>query len=180
MEVSEEGKLNCEFQFATFSASGSRRRNEQSEIEKELSLLLVQSLEVSVRLTSFPKSILDIYVLVLQDGGAVLSAACTGCSLALADACVEMFDLVTACSVAKLGGEIVLDPSTAEEHMQQGGLMVSCMPSVNEITQLYQFGELSHKDISESLDLCLDACKKLHTHMSKVLAESTAPLPAST
>lgn len=39
------------------------------------------------------------YVLVLEAGGGELAVAATAAALALADAGIEMFDLVTACSV---------------------------------------------------------------------------------
>lgn len=41
------------------------------------------------------------YVLVLEAGGGELAVAATAAALALADAGVEMFDLVTACSVVR-------------------------------------------------------------------------------
>ena len=69
MEVSEEGKINCDFKFAPFSSPG--RRQIFEERSKELAMLVVQSLEVAVRLNSFPKSILDLYVTVLQDDGSI-------------------------------------------------------------------------------------------------------------
>lgn len=44
----------------------------------------------------------DIWVLVLEAGGGELAVAATAAALALADAGIEMFDLVTACSVVSL------------------------------------------------------------------------------
>jgi len=55
-----------------------------------------------VRLEAFPKSEVDVFVIVLQDAGAALAAAITAASLALADAAVEMYDLVTACSAVSV------------------------------------------------------------------------------
>lgn len=44
------------------------------------------------------------YVLVLEAGGGELGVAATAAALALADAGIEMFDLVTACSVVRQTG----------------------------------------------------------------------------
>jgi exosome complex component MTR3 len=74
----------------------------QDKEEKELSMLMVQALEVSLRLETFPKSEIDVFVLVLEESGGMVGAAITAASLALADAGIEMYDLVASCSVVRL------------------------------------------------------------------------------
>jgi exosome complex component MTR3 len=64
-------------------------------------MLMVQALEVSLRLETFPKSEIDVFALVLEQGGGMVGAAITAASLALADAGVEMYDLVASCSVVR-------------------------------------------------------------------------------
>lgn len=70
--------------------------------ELELSRFLEQALTGAVRLETFPKAVVDVYVTVLEDDGAALAAAINVASLALADAGVEMTDLVAACSAVRL------------------------------------------------------------------------------
>jgi len=74
----------------------------QDKEERDYSKLMEQALEAAVRLEAFPKSEVDVFVIVLQDAGAALAAAITAASLALADAAVEMYDLVTACSAVSV------------------------------------------------------------------------------
>ena len=100
--------LTCSQRWCKFAGSAPGRKIRDKDVEKEMGMLLSQSLEGSLHLRSFPKSLLDIYALVLQDDGGALGAACTGCSLALADAGIEMYDLVAACSVAKVICHIIL------------------------------------------------------------------------
>lgn len=71
----------------------------QSPEEREYSSMMQTALEAAVQLSSFPKAVVDVYCLVLEAGGAELAVAITAASLALADAGIEMRDLVTACSV---------------------------------------------------------------------------------
>ena len=47
----------------------------------------------------FPNFQVDVYALILQNDGSALAAAITCASLALADASVPMYDLVTAASM---------------------------------------------------------------------------------
>jgi exosome complex component MTR3 len=100
-EFSEKGKLQCEFKFATFSCKDERRKYQQDKEERDYSLLMVQALEVSVIVEKFPKSVIDVYVTVIESDGSALSAAITCASMALADAGIEMYDLVVSCSVVR-------------------------------------------------------------------------------
>ena len=57
------------------------------------------ALEAAVQRHTFPKANVDVYCLVLESGGADAAVAITAASLAIADAGIEMYDLVSACSV---------------------------------------------------------------------------------
>jgi hypothetical protein len=76
----------------------------QRAAEKELASCLAAALEPAVDLAKLPKSVVDVYVLVMEAGGSEAATAATAASLALADAGVEMFDLVAACSVVRREG----------------------------------------------------------------------------
>ncbi|ELR23015.1 3' exoribonuclease family, domain 1 domain containing protein [Acanthamoeba castellanii str. Neff] len=171
---SEKGKLNCFFKLATFAENGERRKYVSDKEEKELSMLMVQALEVSLRLETFPKSELDVFVLVLEESGGMVGAAITAASLALADAGIEMYDLVASCSVGVVDSHILLDPSIAEEKAAQSNLMVAIMPSANEITQMLQTGEIEHTKAPEAIELCLDGCSKIYQMMRQNLLETAA------
>jgi len=169
---SERGKLNCFFKWASFACPGDRRNFAPDKEEKELSMLMVQALEVSLRLDTFPKAEVDVFALVLESNGGVLGAAITAASLALADAGVEMYDLVASCSVGVVDSSIILDPSGLEEKYEQCNLTLAMMPSVNEITQMLQTGELEHTRAPEAIELCLDGCSKIYALMRQNLIET--------
>ena len=99
LDFSESAVLSCEVKFATF-ASPTRRDHMQDDEERKLSLTLQAALAPAVRLAKYPKSSIEISVLVIQAAGSALAAAVTCASLALAAAGIEMFDLVTCCSAA--------------------------------------------------------------------------------
>ncbi|KAL6053255.1 Exosome complex component MTR3, variant 2 [Balamuthia mandrillaris] len=150
---SEQGKLNCDFKYTTFAFEGEKRKYMPDKEEKEFSMLMQQALEVSLILDTFPKAEVDVFALVLQADGSALSAAITAASLALADAGIEMYDLVPACSIASVGSVIVLDPSGVEEKHQRSSLTLAYMPSQEQVTQMLQKGELS---TSQTLEVNLN------------------------
>lgn len=168
---SDIGRLNCSVSYATFSTSVRGRFGQGTE-QKEYSAMLHKALEGAVMLNTFPKTTVDVFALVLESGGGDLPVVISCASLALADAGIMMFDLVTAVSVSSIGRSLIIDPSSEEEKCQDGGLMVACMPSRNEITQLTITGEWSSTKVSETLALCLDACSKLADIMRMCLKEA--------
>ncbi|KAL6053254.1 Exosome complex component MTR3 [Balamuthia mandrillaris] len=171
---SEQGKLNCDFKYTTFAFEGEKRKYMPDKEEKEFSMLMQQALEVSLILDTFPKAEVDVFALVLQADGSALSAAITAASLALADAGIEMYDLVPACSIASVGSVIVLDPSGVEEKHQRSSLTLAYMPSQEQVTQMLQKGELSTSQTLEALELCIDGCTKIYSMMKQNLVESTS------
>lgn len=170
---SDIGRLNCNVSFAAFAGSV-RGRAGQGVEEKEYSQMLHKALEGAVALHTFPKTTVDVFALVLQSGGGDLPVVVTCASLALADAGIVMYDLVSAISLSCFEKTLVLDATLEEESSQDGSLMVACMTSRNEITQLSMSGEWSQPKLSEALNLCLDACNKLAELMRITLKESSS------
>ena len=106
---SERGQFLVDFKFAPFAQSTRRAKRTGSAAagagagngyeleEKEIQQQLTEAIAVSIHLEAFPKAVLEAYVQVLQDEGGVLASALTCISLALADAGVMLYDMVTAC-----------------------------------------------------------------------------------
>jgi exosome complex component MTR3 len=158
MQVTEEGRVACDVRFCAFARSSEHHHHQQRRItstatattartrgrsardaaadaeEREASAVVAHALGPAVRLETIPKSIVDLNVLVTEDDGAALAAACVACSAGLADAGIELRDLVAACAVAKIAGRVVVDPTAAEERAAEGGLLLALMPSLNEVT----------------------------------------------
>mmetsp|Transcript_38589 Transcript_38589/g.49234 ORF Transcript_38589/g.49234 Transcript_38589/m.49234 type:complete len:266 (-) Transcript_38589:138-935(-) len=172
---SEEGQLRCDFRYAPF-ARRERREPERrmAEDEVEMSQLLRQALAGSIQMHKLPKSVIDVYCVVLQDDGGELGAAITAGSLALANAGIELYDLVAACSVGcppQGSKRLLLDPTLCERQAQQGfGVMtVAILPANQEVTQWWQEGQIEQSKIGEAVELCRDGCANLHKMMRNSL-----------
>ncbi|KAJ3252078.1 Exosome complex component MTR3 [Boothiomyces macroporosus] len=121
-----QGVLNCDFKFAPFSRL-ERRGYAKDEQEKDFSLVLEQALTPAIQLENLPKSKLDLYVTVLESDGtfASLAGAITCASLALANAGIAMYDLVTGCSAGFIDNVSGLDLTEDEEYMAEGNLLTN-------------------------------------------------------
>ncbi|KAF7805607.1 exosome complex component RRP41-like [Senna tora] len=152
MMYSDIGRLNCNVSFTTFATPV---RGQGSD-HKEYTAMLHKALEGSI---------------MLESGGSDLPVVISCASLALADAGIMMYDLVTSVSVSCLSKNLVIDPISEEEKCQDGSLMITCMPSRYEVTQLTVTGEWSTPKLNEGMQLCLDACAELAKIMRSCLKE---------
>ncbi|TQE04698.1 hypothetical protein C1H46_009681 [Malus baccata] len=78
-----------------------------------------------------------------------------------------------------LGKNLVIDPVLEEESYQDGSLMLTCMPSRYEVTQLTITGEWSTPKLNEGMQICLDACAKLAEIMRACLKGTNSTLEES-
>ncbi|GKV08319.1 hypothetical protein SLEP1_g19968 [Rubroshorea leprosula] len=170
MMYSDIGRLNCNVSYTTFATTV---RGQGSD-NKEFSSMLHKALEGAIILETFPKTTVDVFALVLESGGSDLPVVISCASLALADAGIMMYDLVAAVSVSCLGKNLIIDPVLEEESYQDGSLMLTCMPSRYEVTQLTITGEWSTPNVNEAMQLCLDACAKLGEVMRSCLKEAAS------
>uniref|UniRef100_A0A4X2LBP5 Exoribonuclease phosphorolytic domain-containing protein n=1 Tax=Vombatus ursinus TaxID=29139 RepID=A0A4X2LBP5_VOMUR len=176
-----EGRLVCHFRRAPFSAPGPRRSPSGGREEKELSLALQEALVPAVQLQRYPRALLEVSVLVLEDGGSTLAAGITAASLALADASIEMFDLVAACGLALPPGADpawLLDPVFYEEQQAVVGLTVAFMPVSNQVSGLLGSGEGQAADRwAEGVRLGTEGCQRLYPTMQRWSLHTAAPTP---
>ncbi|TMW69577.1 hypothetical protein Poli38472_001733 [Pythium oligandrum] len=164
-EFSQEGQLVCDFKYAPFADSTGRRERGQDDDELEMSSILTQALSPAVMLAKLPKCVVSIYVVVLESDGSDLAAAINCASLALIDAAVEMYDIVTAASAGIVDSQIVLDPCHEEEVHGEGNVVMAYMPSVGQLTHMVQSGKIQHGQLQEAVDLCTDACSGVMKHL---------------
>ncbi|XP_021896203.1 exosome complex component RRP41-like [Carica papaya] len=171
MMYSDTGRLNCNVSYTTFATPV---RGQGSDHKEFSSSVLHKALHGAIILDSFPKTTVDVFALVLESGGGDLPVIISCASLALADAGIMMYDLVTAVSLTCIGKNLIIDPVLEEESHQDGSLMITCMPSRYEVTQLTITGEWSTPKINEGMQLCLDACGKLGEIMRACLKDSAS------
>jgi len=181
-EFHSEGSLNCEFRYAPeFGASQRDGASSAflSNEEVELSARVRDAIVASIPLEKLSKCVLDVYVMVLQADGAVLSAAITAASLALADAGVELYDLVPCCSAAVVknadGSFLCLtDPTEEETSAAVGIVTLAMLPNWKEVTFWDQTGRLPTSIALNAMELCRDGCFTIHKFMRHCLVRTDA------
>lgn len=141
--------------------------------ESNLSSQVAGALAAVVPLQQYPKCAILVSITVLQNDGDVLAAAITAASLALADAGVELFDLVTAARVAVVGDTLLADPTLEEESSADALMTLAILPNWKEVTLWEQVGRMSPELANSAMELCRNGCRTMHRFMREhMIAES--------
>jgi exosome complex component MTR3 len=158
--------LNCEFRFASFSCLMERRgtlnQRDQALDEKNFSSVIEEALKPSILLHKYPKSQIDLYILCIQndvDSRNVLSASIIAASMALANASIELYDLMASYTYLPVN------------------LTVAYMPQLHQITSIYFSNEKNGSTPSAELfkshvKECIENCKRVYSLMRYILVSN--------
>uniref|UniRef100_W5LUQ1 Exosome complex component MTR3 n=1 Tax=Astyanax mexicanus TaxID=7994 RepID=W5LUQ1_ASTMX len=181
------GRLLCDLRLAPFSC-GKRGAWIQGSGERDLSLALSESLHPAVCLHRYPRAQIEVNVMVLENDGSVLAHAVTCASMALADAGIEMYDVVLGSALRQDGGASLVDPDLAEERgnwlagyeENRGGVTLSLLPNLNQVSGLHADGELRADTLSAAVRTCMESCHKLYPVVQQAILRAVkrkAPPP---
>lgn len=172
-EFSQKGKLTCEFKFAPFSCCQRRQFIQDSE-EKEFSSFIVQALEPAICLEKFPKAQVDIFISVIENDGNALSAGILCASIALGQAGIEMYGLVSSCSLVQKGVTSIMDPTFEESTSSEvdGKVTLAFLPTMNVISGLLQEGELDHDQVIKAVKYCKEGCVRVYPVLQECLVHT--------
>jgi len=155
------------------------------EEEQELSQQVTSALQASIIKSTFPKCVMDVHIRILQADGSLTSSMIIASSLALCDAGIECYDLVTACTVAIIQSPSTSTPSnpiyhclvdpTEYEMMQSQGILTLAMlaNARNDVTFWDVQGKLPYTILQqEALELAKYGCHTIHKFMRQCLMAS--------
>ena len=168
LALQDRAVLKCRYHMAPFSVQ-ERKSPAPSRREIELSKVIRESLEPSIFLEYYPRTMIDVFIEVLQADGGTRCASITAASLALADAGIPMRDLVVACAAGKADDTIVLDLMDEEDKLGKADVPVALMPNLNAVTLLQMDGKLTHEEFESTVNLAIDGCRKIYDMQKEAL-----------
>lgn len=168
------GDIFCDFKFAPFSSK--KRKPLQTTKEEQLIAMHVQQSLLSVVCRQMLENTqLDVFMQVLQDDGSVLSTTLIAAGLALANASVPMFDIITAGTVGVFKNRTFLDPTAAEEELCEDGghnhgiVTMAKLPTFNQVAGMWQTGHLFYEMLDEANSLIEAESKEIGQVVKQVL-----------
>jgi exosome complex component RRP41 len=168
MALPDRCVLRCRYHMSPFSTD-TRKNPAPSRREVEISKVIRESLEPSLILSDYPRAVIDVFVEVLQADGGSRCAGIIAASVALADAGINMRDLVSACAAGRLGDNIVLDINDVEDKEGDADMPIAYLPNVDQITLLQLDGRLSPSQFNECLNKAIQGCKMVYDIQKEAL-----------
>lgn len=171
MQDPQRGKLRCNYNMMAFSGSGDRVRPGPSRRSKEIGLVTEKALYPVLDLEEFPKTVVDVFIELLQTDAGTRCAGICAASMALADAGFKMKDLVCAVSGGVVGRTPVVDLDYSEEASEEGStdIPIAIMPRTGEITLLQLDGDVSKEELLKAVEMAKEACKQIYEVQQQAL-----------
>jgi exosome complex component RRP41 len=117
-ELKDKLLIRCYYDLVSFSVPD-RARPGPSRRSTELGMVIKNALERSIFTEYYPRSMVEIFIEVVQADAGSRCASLIAASLALADAGIEMKDLMPAVACGKIDDLICVDLTKAEELFHQ-------------------------------------------------------------
>src|SRR4249920_4211852 len=160
MALTDRCLLRCRYHMSPFSTD-TRKNPAPSRREVEISKVIREALQPALMLEDYPRATIDVYIEVLQADGGSRCAGIAAASVALADAGINMRDLVSACAAGKLSDNIVLDINDLEDKEGDADMPVAYLPNLKKITLLQLDGELNSNEFNTCLEEAIRGCLKV-------------------
>ena len=163
MQNPETGILRVNYNMMPFSGHGNRVRPGGGRRSKEISMVIQNALLPVLNLKEYPNAVVDIFVELPQTDAGTRCAAITAAAMALADAGLEMKDLVCAVAAGRVMDKVVLDLNYLEDSHEDGAdIPVAILPNSGKVTLLQMDGEVTREQLKEAITKAKDACKKIY------------------
>jgi len=170
MMVSDRAIIKCRYHMMPFSTD-TRKRPNISRREIEISKVIREAVQPAIIMEDYPRTAIEIYIEILQSDGGSRCAAINAASTALADAGINMRDLVTACAAGKVDGQVVLDVDDTEDKTGEADMPIALLPNTGLITLFQLDGNLSKEEFDKALELAKIGCDKLYKLQRDALSE---------
>ena len=164
--LADPGKAIVRYRYnmAPFSVE-ERKRPGPDRRSVEISKVSREALETIIMTEMFPRSAVDIFVEILQADAGSRTACLNAASVALVDAGIPMKGIVTSVAVAKVDGQIVLDPMKEEDNYGEADLPFAFVirnGKIESIALLQMDGNMSKDEIRKGLELAKKGAMEIY------------------
>ena len=160
--------LRCRYHMAPFSVDP-RRSPAPSRRDTEINMVMRNSLEPALFLERYPRSVIDVFVEILEADGGTRCASINAAAVALVDAGIPMKDLVVSCASGKYEGKLIIDLGDHEDKMGESDIPIAYMPKINHITLLQMDGILSPKETNDCIKNAIQGCLEIYELQKEAL-----------
>jgi len=172
-----KGILRVNYNMMPFSGHGDRVRPGTSRRSKEISMVTEKALIPVLDLQDFPNAVVDVFIELPQTDAGTRCAGINAAAMALADAGLNMKDLVCSVSVGRVDDQIVADLTYDEEAYEDGtvaDIPVAMLPGSGKVVLLQMDGDMKREDMKKALELAKKSVKQIFEIQKKALKDKFA------
>jgi exosome complex component RRP41 len=155
------------YNMASFSVED-RKRPGPDRRSNELSKVSRDALEPVILTSFFPRSVIDVFVEVLQADAGTRTAGINAAAVALADAGIPMKSMISSCAAGKVADTIVLDPMKEEDNFGQADMPIAMTPN-GDITLLQMDGNLTPDEFHRAVEMAMNGAREIYTLQRQAL-----------
>ncbi len=147
--------IRYRYNMAPFSVE-ERKRPGPDRRSIEISKVSREAFEPIIMKELFPRSGIDVFVEVLQADAGTRTACLNAASVALVDAGVAMKGIITAVAVAKVDGQLVLDPMKEEDNFGEADVPFAFLirnSRIESIALLQMDGRMTVDEVKKGLQM---------------------------
>ncbi len=174
MQNPQTGIIRCNYDLLSFSVY-ERKRPGPSRRSKEISKVTEWALSPAVFLESFPNTVIDVEIYILQADAGTRTAGINAASMALAHAGIPMKDLVCSVAVGKTDKNLIVDLTKEEEDAHEGegatDFAIAKLANCDEFTLMQMDGKVQPDLIPELMQMATHACNEIFEIQKKALKE---------
>jgi len=182
-EIYDSGFLNVSLSVAAFGAGLDRNRMKSTLGDKKNQVLtntIKTAFESALMLNLYPRSQIDLNIVVLADDGGRLESCINAGTLALVDAGVSMKDLVVGCCAGYVDDQAILDLTASERSTGYAGgggavvLPVVMLPQRNKVVLMQSDSRCNFEILEVVLKMAEEGCRNVSKIMQQAILEHCA------
>jgi len=166
----DKAYLDCIYDMMSF-ATAERNRPGPSRRSVEISKVVRDALAPAIFLEKYPKTKIDIYIEITNANAGTRTAAITAAAVALADAGIEMRDLVASVALGKADGQLIVDLFEPEDNFGEADVPIAIIPRTGEIALLQMDGDLTKEELKKLLEIGRKVCAEIYKKQKAALKE---------
>lgn len=160
LQESTRAIVRFRYNMASFSVED-RKRPGPDRRSQELSKVSREALEPVILTSFFPRSVIDVFVEVLQADAGTRTAGINAAAVALADAGIPMKSMISSCAAGKVADTIILDPMKEEDNFGQADMPIAMTPG-GDITLLQMDGNLTTDEFQRAVEMAMKGAKDIY------------------
>eukprot|EP00397_Hematodinium_sp_SG-2012_P066100 GEMP01097979.1.p1 GENE.GEMP01097979.1~~GEMP01097979.1.p1 ORF type:complete len:241 (+),score=42.68 GEMP01097979.1:51-773(+) len=170
-QKADTGVICVDYHIASFANAGDRRKQAKDRSSVEIGSWLEQVFSQIVLVNAYPRSQIDISVLILANDGAHVACAVNATTLALVDAGVEMRDLVAATTVGYVYQQPCIDLNRREEFGNPTALVCALASDVKKLVLVESESKMAIEKMQVLLSLAEIGCSAVVRELKSALLQ---------